>query len=199
MTEQSACRCRAYRRPQRRRPGAGCCRRRWRCWRRQPTAAQPPRTTSWTWRSLQVECCRVCFTHACSHPCPDQVTACLCSYCAAVYLHLLADGTLFHLLSTRKTFHAAGYTNAYSRLVNAHKPERDPLPEVPNAANFLAQQLGKVCHGPPVNKIRCFRPGSVEHSGLVVLVHTLAHSNGTVGFHFTCRLQRHSQAPCPAG
>ena len=39
---------------------------------------------------------------------------------------------------------AAGYTNAYSRLVNAHKPERDPLPEVPSAATFLAQQLGKV-------------------------------------------------------
>ena len=50
-------------------------------------------------------------------------------------------------LETQESSCVAGYTNAYSRLVNAHKPERDPLPEVPNAANFLAQQLGKVRQG----------------------------------------------------
>ena len=36
---------------------------------------------------------------------------------------------------------AAGYSAAYAQLHNAHRPERDPLPEVPDAKKFLAQQL----------------------------------------------------------
>ncbi len=37
-----------------------------------------------------------------------------------------------------------GYTAAYAQLHNADRPERDPLPDVPDAGAFLAKQLGSL-------------------------------------------------------
>ncbi len=44
---------------------------------------------------------------------------------------------------------ALGYSAAYAQLHNAHKPERDPLPDVPDAAIFLAKQLGGAAAAAP--------------------------------------------------